>query len=818
MQQIKSKSLTKKELLNNKKRKALNLTNSIYLLSTIAITLFIYFFSLFREWQAFDERVFYNETIFPIPTRLDEISELIKSFVLNYHIESTNTFFSNNLTVRSNTLASILVLITSFFLKKNAFLYHLLQLSIHLLNVILVWFIFKKIAKLIAQEIPSKTSYLFVSLFTLLWSLHSANTEAILLVTNWDTLLTYTFCFSFILYEVSLIESNRFTVSKLSTFGISILFFLTMLFTEYAYTLPLILFFIIFSFTYKNLNDIKSALLISVKKTNPYFLGIIFYIITSLSKEDSPLVNIFQANFPGSNNSSSFLYAFNVFTERNLWLVPQIFTHLLKILFFPITLSTYQSNLIPLAKTLIEPISILCMAIYFLFLTSPIILFLIFRKTRGSFICPLIYAFFFSVFPFLHVILPTYCLAADRYCYFPSSVLFLILFSILFLKIKNQVSYNSKHITITLSCVLVLLGIRTLVRSQEWNNSYSLYQSALKVEKNPLYKGQRLIIFADYIGAMGNQLQMEKSLNEAFTKLKTSIKELKKLRKKYPRQPITLKLYGLDYDTLLMKAAYGIATIKHDNFQEPAEKTLKYFEKFIKNKLHLASVNQFNLYADLLSKTNNQNKAKEILEYAYKKYPYSSSVIYSLADYYLLYENNLDKSLQLLQRAYKLYPNNVLTLYKLFKYYEKTNDLPNQAKFAYLLGLREHSASSYQRAVQIYLDLNQLPLAYKALKKLARLRNADPITFLLTSRYLDLVGKRENILQTLTSAYFLAKSQKNTDPTVTKSILLSLINVNSHVGKLDDSKKYLKEFQAMKDLTTEDKNKINEFKTKLGIK
>lgn len=805
MQQTKSKSLTKKELL-------------IYFFSTIAITLFIYFFSLFREWQAFDERVFYNETIFPIPTRLDEISELIKSFVLNYHIESTNTFFSNNLTVRSNTLASVLVLITSFFLKKNAFLYHILQLSIHLLNVVLVWFIFKKVAKLIAQEIPPKTSYLFVSLFTLLWSLHSANTEAILLVTNWDTLLTYTFCFSFILYEISLIENNKFTVSKLGTFGISILFFLTMLFTEYAYTLPLVLFFVIFSFTYKNLTNIKRALLISVKRANPYFLGIIFYIIASLNKGDSSLVNIFQANFSESNNPSSFLYTLNVFAERNLWLVPQIFTHLLKILFFPITLSTYQSNLIPLAKTLIEPISILCITIYFLFLTLPIVLFLIFRKTKSSFVYPLIYAFFFSVFPFLHIILPTYCLAADRYCYFPSSILFLILSSVFFLKIKNQASYNLKPIIITLSCVLTLSGIRTLVRSQEWNNSYSLYQSALKAEKNPLYKGQKLIIFADYIGTRGNQLQMEKSLNEALIELKTSIKELKKLKKKYPQQPTTLKLYGLDYKTLLMKAAYGIATIKHDNFQEPAEKTLKYFERFIKNKLHLASVNQFTLYADLLSKTNNQNKAKEVLEYAYKKYPYSSSVIYSLADYYLLHENNLDKSLKLLQRAYKLYPNHLLTLYKLFKYYEKTNDLPNQAKFAYLLGLREHSASSYQRAAQIYLDLNQLPLAHKTLKKLARLNNADPVTFLLTSRYLDLAGKRGNILQTLNNAYFLAKSQKNTDSNVIKSILLSLINVTSHIGKLDDSKKYLKEFQEMKDLTTEDINKINELKTKLGIK
>jgi hypothetical protein len=337
------------------KRKALS-----YLLGTISIVFFIYSFSLFRPWQPFDERLFYNEEFLPIPQSFDEVFKVINLFVLNSHIVSTNVFFSNHMLLRSDPLAWSILTFIFFLFKKNAFLYHLLQLFIHLTNSMLIFLISKKSVTILNKKTLGNFNYLFISIFTLIWALHSTCTEAVLLATNWMILLTYTFCFCFILYEITKIERNDFRISLTSTTIISILFCLLMFFTEYAYTLPFILLFIIFSFTLKSSPPINKAIVISLKKSLPYFIGLLFYILLSLINQDSAFNHL---------NTTS-LYAF---LERSFWLSPQIFMHFLKLFFFPKTLSTYQSNLIHLSDGLSSPYSIFCTSIYLIFLTLPVV-------------------------------------------------------------------------------------------------------------------------------------------------------------------------------------------------------------------------------------------------------------------------------------------------------------------------------------------------------------------------------------------------------------------------------------------------------------
>ncbi|KAF0236465.1 MAG: hypothetical protein FD167_4528, partial [bacterium] len=215
-------------MIKNKDKK-----KNIYLASTILIVFFIYSFSLFRGWQSFDERLFHQETLFPIPTSFSEIFEVINSFVLNYHNESMNVFFSNHMTIRSNQIAAMLFVFTSYFLKKSALMYHLMHLGIHLINTTLVWFIFYKTSKLFFNNhkegrhtgLPQQGLPLQVSLFTCIWALHSASTEAVLLVTNWTTVFTYTFCFTFLLYEILQTKEGKHKgLSLHKTILISILF------------------------------------------------------------------------------------------------------------------------------------------------------------------------------------------------------------------------------------------------------------------------------------------------------------------------------------------------------------------------------------------------------------------------------------------------------------------------------------------------------------------------------------------------------------------------------------------------------------------
>ena len=309
---------------------------------------------------------------------------------------------------------------------------------------------------------------------------------------------------------------------------------------------------------------------------------------------------------------------------------------------------------------------------------------------------------------------------------------------------------------------------------------------------------------------------MDDSLQESLRYLNKALKLYKDRQKKFPKQPVTLELYGLDNSSLLLKTAYAITTIKNDNYQEDAREILAFFEPYTKDKLQLASINQLVLYSEILLRAHENNKAKEILEYAYKKFPYSSDLLYHLADYYSTHENNLEKSFPVLKRAYDLFPNQTRSLYNLLKYYEQKNDLENQAKFSYLIGLRTHSYVAYQKAVQIYLELNKLQLVNKTLKKLVRLKSDDPHTLLLVSRYLDITGRRSKIPGILNSAYLVSKAQgKRQNYHVTKNILASLITINLKAQNAGNAKIFLSEYEKIPKLTHDDLEIVSRFKKQI---
>ena len=787
----------------------INTPDFLYFAGTVFVVLFIYSFSLFREWLPFDERLIYKETFFPIPTRFDEISEIINSFILKSHIISGNTFFSNLVTLRCNPLASAIIVFTSFFFQKNSFLYHLLQLSIHLINTALVYLILKKTFSILNT---GKVNNIFilqgVSLFTLLWALHSANTEAVLLTTNWTTILTYSFCFSFILYEITKIENNIFFVNTKQSITISIFFLVLMFLTEYGYSLPLILFFIIFAYGIRKGLATKDSLNSAFKITLPYFSGLLLFVLISFFKPTSVINNLFSSqNTIYSIYKTSFIYAF---IERNLWLVPQLFVHFLKLLFFPKTLSLFQSNLVNLSHNLISTYSIFSLLLYFLFITAPAVLFLLFRKRPHGFIYPLIYAFYFSILPFMHIITPTYCLSADRYCYFPSFIIIFILIQVLNLVLYGKSQQTLKSALIGILLVVLVFSCRTLIRFQDWNDSNRLYNSAARIEKNPLYKAQRLVIVADNTGEKSNQALMEKLLNDSLKLLNKALKQYSYKKGDLTNEPVTLKLYGLDNKSLALKSAYYIAAIKNDNYRENPHKILEFLDPYFKKNLKTLGITPIILYSEILLSAGLADETKKVLEYGYEKYNYSDEILNKLAGYYMFYEKDYEKGFGILKHGYSLFPNNPQILEKLFKYYEYKNDHLNEARIAYLIGLRQHSPKGYQRAVQIYLDLNQLELANKTLRKLIRLQSDDPMTLLLTSRYLDLTGQRGKILGVLNSALILSeKLGDKQDTNTTKSILISLINVNASLGNLNNAKQLLSVFEKIKGLTPQDRLQIN---------
>ena len=667
-------------------------------LAIFCIIFLTYFPSINREWLPFDEGFIYKEELTPIPRSLSEIFEIIKYFALNTHVVSTNSFFSNLVNVRCNPLATSLHVIISYFFQKTGIFYHSFQLFIHFTNSILVYLIFKSISK----ENVQRTDFLPLC-FALLWAVHSGISEAILLSTNLNTILTYTFCFTFILYELKRIDSpNKFLF--LQAIALSVLFFILMCFTEYAYSLPLIVFFIILSSLLKAGDSFKSSVFTSIKRIAPYGLGLFAYIIFSLTFQTSPIKELFR-----SNNSLTTL-----FFERSFWLAPQIFVEFLKVFFFPKTLSTFHSNLLPLASSYFEVYSTICFLIYVSLFLTP----LIFFKSRFKYILILFFSLYFAIFPYLQTLAPTYCLFAERYCYFPLFIFIMILFQTsLIILSKRFLSYKIL-VTGILICIIPL-SIRTYIRTIDWKTPENFYLSAIKAEKKDLYKAQKLLLFGNFLKTSGKSELGEECINQSFNLFNQSLETLKT---KSNKEPSILTFYGINNDSLLVKAAYCISLIKlyYLSNNESPQEILSFLNPYIEKRLFNSAPNEIAFYASLLKDSGNIENSLKIYEQAFQKYPFILEIALPLIDQYFALDP--DKSLAIAERAYNYLPNKGYILHRLVKLYSLKGNLEKKAHFAYLLGLRSHSIEGYELSAQTYLTLNKTKEAKKAFDKLASLK------------------------------------------------------------------------------------------------
>ena len=622
----------------------------LYLAGTFLIVFLVYLWSLFRTWQPFDEGFIYNEEFLPIPQNSREIFQVISSFVPNCHLLSMNSFFSNIVNIRSDPAPWTILIFILYFLKKNALLYHIFQLSIHLINTLLVWLIFRT-GFLRAGLKPALTS-----IFTLLWALHPINTEAVLLVTNWNANLTYTFFFGFLLYEIKNISNTNKTINYLT---IPLIFLFPLALTEYGFIFPFVLFCLLLSLKLSESIPLKEGVLFSFRTVIPYFPGLLIFAVLFLFSKKS-LNDCF-------------------FLERNTWLVPQIFIHNFKIFFFPKVLSTFQSNLVHLSDGFNGAYLVFCRTIYFLFLVLPIISIL--KKSKLSKYAPLIYAIFFALLPFLHILTPTYCLSAERYWYFPSFLFFYLLI--------NMIKVYSKKTIIFLVVVLLLLTSRTLVRMQDWQNPFYFYKSAVIADKNPLYIGHKFLIFADFLQKVKMEKDRDIAVNQSTNELTKALNKLDSLKDNYQNQPRILKLYGLDYKSLSIKAAYGLSIIKKYYLKEKNENIISFLKPYIEDSPELATIDAISLYGNLLLQSREILKGINILEYGYKKNPYYLDLNLALSDAYLSL-NEEAKAFDILEKSYAYFPNKGFVLYKLMKYYERKKDIKNKERFLRLLRLRSH--------------------------------------------------------------------------------------------------------------------------------
>ncbi|MBI2995381.1 MAG: hypothetical protein HYY52_01560 [Candidatus Melainabacteria bacterium] len=669
----------------------------------VAIVFLIYSLSLKRDWQYFDERIVYNEGLFPVPHSLHDLFEIIKTYTFTYNLDSQNALFSNIITLRSNLFGAILNIIISYLFNKNNFFYHILQVLIHLTNTLFAWLILYKLLKL--KNLNSSICSFTATFLSLLWALHPANVETVLLVTNWPSLFTYTFCFSFLLHIITKIENGSYKNSIKEGTLLTLLSFIAMLISEYCYIIFAILFFISLALICPKQSSARKAFVSSLELVFPYILGLVLFVS----------YYIFRAFTLGIESYLS-QGSFSTSLERILWISPQIFLHFIKLFFFPKALSIFQSILLELSSFY----PILALSLLILLIAFPAALVFLNRR-----FIPVIfvYGLLFSLFPFLQIISPGYCLIAERYCYFP---LFILL-----LTVCQLISKQNKVIILIFSVIILIFGIRTTYRILDWKDSYTLYNSALHASEKKLYKGQVHSVLGYYFTSIDKK-KMNKHMKLSIKYLKDAIAELD--TNKNGRVSNILKLYGLDRESLITTAAFTIASIKFEDFKESPQEILDFYEPYLNQSLESTGNSQLNLYSKLLIATSQEKKAINILESARKRYPTSPFLIYTLSNLYLKNKDIINAE-RIISEGYLLYPSNKRMLLRMIKLCELKNDQLNLAKYEYLLGLRTHSQVAYQRAAQIYLFLNRPNEAKFIIDKLLTLDKGNVITLLLLSKY-----------------------------------------------------------------------------------
>ena len=762
------------------------------ILICICIVLILYIPTLSRPWLFFDENIIYKETFAPIPLSFSEIFETIKSFGLSSNFVSSNYTYSNIYLNRTNFLGIPFFLTFGFFLQKNAFLYHLLNLLFHIINTALVYLILNKVqnSKFVFRAV--------LILLTILWAIHPAHIESILLSTNSATTLSYTFFFLLFYDFLKNSDKNNLLIRKTL---LPIIFFTATLLHEYViFLLPILI-------TYKLIIQLKKESIIkSIKETStvcfPYLLGFGFYITYFLCR------NLFLTPFSTSQNLS-----IPILLERVFWLAPQIFVHNIKLIFFPKILSLDQTTLIHFGKSLSDKYSIFCFIFMIAWLLVPAFIFLTSKRFHRLIILSIL--FFISLLPFTQMLFSSYCLTSERYLYIP--IFFIIFGASLY---TNDI-YNKKItgkflvICILLVCNFLFFG-RAYLRANDWKNSYTLIRSTIKSSYNSLYKGSRYNTLAETFlnEEISNHGKSTKYFNLAQKHFRIALKEFKGKKNDFPNQPRILEYYGLDYGSLITKSAYVICVSDFTKPNSDFKASLNFFLRHFKLTKD-TDPRALELYANLLIKNYEIVKAKEIFELAHKKYPGSPFILLSLIKFKKDFENNLIEAKHYLNKALTIFPYTNEFLLEALQISQAENNLEDYAKYAYLLGFRTHSIFFLHEALVAYLTLSKTDEAKNAIDRLLVLDKKNPKTLYFTGSYFIRKNDYQKAIEYLKEAN--AALDEREDEALSFNIKNALANLNIVTGNLNTAVFYTEEALKLANSNPQRIEKVKQLFEKLNV-
>ena len=118
----------------------------IFCFFTVLIIFVFFYHTIFYPWKHFDDQIIFNETLMPVPVSFSQLIDYITYFGLNNHFEASNPFYTTISNIRCTPINTLITLIVYTLFQKNPFYYHLLSLTLHIINSILLFFIINKIS------------------------------------------------------------------------------------------------------------------------------------------------------------------------------------------------------------------------------------------------------------------------------------------------------------------------------------------------------------------------------------------------------------------------------------------------------------------------------------------------------------------------------------------------------------------------------------------------------------------------------------------------------------------------------------------------
>lgn len=557
------------------------------------------------------------------------------------------------------------------FFGEDAYIYHLDNLLLHLFNVFLVFFIFKKLTK------SSVTAYIVALLF----AIHPTRVETVFWITSRkDTVFSLFYLLSIILY-IQNYESKR---HRTFLFLSLISFVFACMSKPMAVTLPAVL--VLTDFCYGKF-DIKKSL-----KYLPFIIvSLVFCIVTvhgyynEAQRETftnyTRAVNVLDAHY------NILFYLKEFFVPSSSFLHPQFYNH----------------NLLPPAKVLYSPALlwiILFFAVYSLKFTKKI---------------------FFGFAFFVIVLLPSSGImqtgmapVTDRYIYLAYIGLF-FLFAELVLFIYKKFQIKPILLVLFVVCLGSVMFYCTFKRSLLWTDNDKLVMSTINKFPNSASHAY-LVLGAEYkekkeYDKALEYFQKSYDIDKSTTYIHFNLGHLKQL---LGDNKEAMKYYGKigENSTEYISTINNVAIMQHDKGN--IDKAIELVEKATKDREVVEDYIFYNLAVFYFEKKE-YDKAIVAIENAIKRNPTDKKYYSFLSDVYKK-QNNCEQIEVLLDRVLKnnikdySFLNSVAIMYFEKEDYKKAQDLlamaidinPKNSVAYFFLGNMFAMKKEYRSAVVCY--------------------------------------------------------------------------------------------------------------------